>query len=68
MKEVTRVMTVEITDIIYLDDNESMLEDTPEWRRVVEKMLEDVIDADNILITNVQDFEMDVEDCQDCKE
>ena len=60
MKETTCITTVEFTCIINHEDN-SYVNMTREKQRVLEKILNDVIDADNIHVKSVQFFIRDIQ-------
>lgn len=60
MKEITRIITVEITEIVKLKDNEEYCSKDEAKRRLTEKLYQQFA-CDNVNVTNVQDFIRDEE-------
>ena len=58
MKETTIITTVEITEVIK-DMPECFTVDKKEIAEYVKRKIGDVISADDIVVTNVQEFEME---------
>lgn len=63
MSEVTRIITAKITFI----DKGSMNEKEEE-AEIVENAVKNVLDADNVVVTDVQDFVMENTSCNGGKE
>lgn len=60
-KEITRVTTLRITEIIRTNDNNEGLVDTETFAKKFGDALKFVLGADNVVIDSVQDFELDKE-------
>lgn len=60
-KEITRVTTLRITEIIRTNDNNEGLISTDSFAKQFGDALKFVLGADNVVIDDVQDFELDKE-------
>lgn len=62
MKEITRIITIEITDIRTVEDSEldSVLAERDTLAETVKKELPGVLDVDDATLVKVQDFVMDI--------
>ena len=68
MKEVTRVMTVQITNITCIEDGDEHLIAESKSQEVIknsEKEFKDWLEADDVKIVNIQDFIMEKDDGKD---
>lgn len=59
MKELTRIITVEITEIKKTDDDMSDVITKEEAAKGTIDMLKSNFDCDDVVVTNVQDFILD---------
>lgn len=58
MKEITRIITAEIT-VIAKEGEVEQLKSKEETKKTFESFIRDYCDADDCKVTNIQDFEMD---------
>ena len=61
MKEITRIITVQITDIAKVN-SEKDVHSKEEEAKAVAEMIKEELGVDDVVITNVQDFIRDVEE------
>lgn len=58
MSELTVITTVEITSV-HRDAPKVLRMNKSEWTKVVAERIKDALDADDVVVTNIQEFETD---------
>lgn len=62
MKEITRIITVQITDIAKVDDEFNDAESRDWVRENAGGIYKQILDVDDAVVTDVQDFIRDIEE------
>lgn len=62
MKEITRIITVQITDIAKVDDDFNDGESRDWVRENAGEAYKQILDVDDVVVTDVQDFIKDIEE------
>lgn len=60
MKEITRIVTMEVTQIVQVEDETEVMS-REEAKQYIETSMKNYAGYDDVLVTNVQDFVRDLE-------
>jgi len=61
MREITRIITVQITDIAKIDDDFDIAENRERVKKTCGGVIKELIGVDDAVIVDIQDFVRDIE-------
>ena len=61
MKEITRIITVQITDVAQIDDDFDFEENRERVRKTAGGVIKGLIGVDDAVVVDIQDFVRDIE-------
>ena len=61
MREITRIITVQITDIAKIEDDFDFEENRERVRNTCGRAIKELLDVDDAVIVDIQDFVRDIE-------